>query len=112
MCLPAIAAAAIEVGKIALTAWAGNELGKSMAGKAPQTPKITDQGPAPVMVDPNPQQTEAERVKKLKDMRQGMTSTIKTSPQGVTNSATTLKPLPMAVNPMAFSPLAKNKLGA
>jgi hypothetical protein len=60
-------------------------------GKTPDLPKTPDPSPMPTQpTSTNPQQTEMQRGQKISNMKQGIASTIKTSPAGVSGTGSDL----------------------
>jgi hypothetical protein len=60
--------------------------------------------PNPTTNDPNPQETAAQRLKRISKLRLGLAKTVLTSSQGVTNS-------PLVSTPSLYSPGTNSKLG-
>jgi hypothetical protein len=59
-------------------------------GKTPDVPAAPAPTATPQPSDVAPQQTEGQRQKKISNLKQGMLSTIKTSPAGVTGTGSDL----------------------
>lgn len=61
-------------------------------GKTPEVPAPIVQSPAPIPMatSVSPQLTEGQRAKKIAQLKQGVMSTIKTSPQGVSGTGSDL----------------------
>lgn len=66
-------------------------------------PKPPGETPLPQLIDPTPQETAAQKLKRLSKLRLGLASTIKTTPQGL--------PSPLVPTPGLYSPGTKSKLG-
>lgn len=58
--------------------------------EAPPATPVPDPAPTPTPSDVSPQITQQERLAKLKKMRFGLASTIKTSPKGITGAGADL----------------------
>lgn len=59
--------------------------------KTPELPATPAPAPVPQAQNVSPQQTEAQRANKISMLKQGIASTIKTSPQGVSGTGADLQ---------------------
>jgi hypothetical protein len=75
-----------------------NALNPAPPGAAPAA------DPAPSLLDPSPQETAAQKLRRLAALRMGLAKTIKTTPMGVVDS-------PLVSAPAAYAPGLKGKLG-
>lgn len=55
-------------------------------GKTPNVPQTPAPAPTPMASDPNAQATEQQRINKASKLRQGVYSTVKTTPQGASGA--------------------------
>ena len=65
---------------------------KFSAPSVPPPPPVPAPSPVPVPTDPNPVETADQRRKRADSLRQGVMSTVKTSPSGVAGAGADLKP--------------------
>lgn len=59
-------------------------------GKNPPDPVVPDPTPSPQPSNVSPQATEGQRARRIRSLRQGMLSTIKTSPYGISGTGSNL----------------------
>jgi hypothetical protein len=74
--------------------------------ETPAPPAEPTPDPAPTMIDVDPTETAAQKLKRLRSLRNGLMSTILTSPQGTSSAP------PLVSAPGLYSPGTKSKLGS